>query len=264
VRLPSAARWLEAEFDWHAERVTEAALALGLDDRVPIACRGSAHPALLDHLARLIGARPGLAVLDGGCGLGGPMAWLAGRHGCTVVGVDLMRSAARGARRLFPGSSVLVASLTALPFPAGSFGAAWTLGSLSTIPETGRAARELRRVLAPGGRLAVYDFVATRAIPPGAPEANVFAPAGVLAAELTAAGLSVIASARAPALAAPPAAWREPMRAVEREIASHHGRDPRHRLEVAARASFDRLHASGCIAPWVLLVERPCPSRAAS
>ncbi len=260
MRLPGAARWLEAEFDWHAERVTEAALALGLDDRVPIACRGSAHPALLDHLARLIGARPGLAVLDGGCGLGGPMAWLADRHGCTVVGVDLMRSAARGARRLFPGSSVLVASLTALPFPAGSFGAAWTLGSLSTIPETGCAARELRRVLAPGGRLAVYDFVATRAIPPGAPEANVFAPPGVLSAELTAAGLSVIASARAPDLAAPPAAWREPMRAVEREIASHHGGDPRHLLEVAARASFDRLQASGCIAPWVLLVERPRPS----
>src|SRR6266536_5929199 len=54
------AQWLEAEFGWHAERVTEAGLALGLDDLVPIACRGSSHPALLDQLARLIGARPGL------------------------------------------------------------------------------------------------------------------------------------------------------------------------------------------------------------
>jgi SAM-dependent methyltransferase len=258
VRLPSAARWLEAEFGWHAERVTEAALALGLDDRIPIACRGSAQPALLDHLAGLIGAGPGLAVLDGGCGLGGPMAWLTGRHGCSVVGVDLMPSAARGARLLFPGSTVLVASLTALPFPAGAFGAAWTLGSLSTIRETGCAARELRRVLAPGGRLAVYDFVAARAIPPGAPEANVFAPPGALAGELAAAGLTVLASARAPAVGPPPAAWRDPMLAVEREIGSHHGEDPRHRLEVAARAAFDRLRASGCIVPWVLLVERPC------
>jgi SAM-dependent methyltransferase len=257
VRLPSAARWLEAEFGWHAERVTEAALALGLDDRIPIACRGSAQPDLLDHLAGLIGARPGLAVLDGGCGLGGPMAWLTSRHGCSVVGVDLMPSAARGARLLFPGSSVVVASLTALPFPAGAFGAAWTLGSLSTIRETGAAARQLRRVLAPGGRLAVYDFVAARTIPPGAPEANVFAPPDALAGELAAAGLKVLASSHAPTLGPPPAAWREAMLAVGREIASHHGRDPQYRLEVAAREAIDRLRGSGCIVPWVLLVERP-------
>src|SRR6266508_3672461 len=175
--MPHQARWLEAEFGWHAERVTEAGLALGLADLVPIACRGSSHPALLDHLARLIGARPGQTVLDGG----------------------------------------------------------WALGSLSTIPDLGEAARELRRVLAPGGCLAIYDFVAAGAIPADAPVANAFTPPGT-------------------------AAWREPILAVEREIAHCHGGDPRYQLEARERAAFGRLQLSGRIVPWLLLVERPCSS----
>jgi SAM-dependent methyltransferase len=256
--MPHQARWLEAEFGWHAERVTEAGLALGLADLVPIACRGSSHPALLDHLARLIGARPGLPVLDGGCGLGGPMAWLAREHGCSVVGVDLMASAVRGARRLFPSCDVLVASLTSLPFAGGAFQAAWALGSLSTIPDLEMAARELRRVLAPGGRLAVYDFVAATAIPPDAPVANAFTAPGALAGHLAGAGLTVVASGRAPSVGSPPDAWREPILAVEREIARRHGADPRCRLEAGERAAFCRLQLSGCIVPWLLLVERPC------
>jgi SAM-dependent methyltransferase len=258
--MPHRARWLEVEFGWHAERVTEAGLALGLSDLVPIACRGSSHPALLEHLARLIGARPGLAVLDGGCGLGGPMAWLAREHGCSVVGVDLMASAAGGARRLFPTSKVLVASLTALPFRAAAFEAAWALGSLSTIPELALAARELRRVLVPGGRLAVYDFVATTAIPSGGPVANAFTAPGALAGHLAAAGLTVLASGRAPSVGSPPDTWREPILAVEREIAQYHGWDPRFRIEAGERAAFGRLQLSGCIVPWLLLVERPCSS----
>jgi SAM-dependent methyltransferase len=258
--MPHQARWLEVEFGWHAERVTEAGLALGLDDLVPIACRGSSHPALLDHLARLIGARPGLQVLDGGCGLGGPMAWLAREHGCSVVGVDVMTSAIRGARRLFPSSKVLVGCLTALPFRGEAFEVAWALGSLSTIPDVGRAARELRRVLVPGGRLAVYDFVAASAIPSGAPLANAFTAPGALAGQLAAAGLTVLASSRAPDVGSPPDAWREPMLAVERQIADRHGGDPRYRLEADERAAFGRLQVSGCIQPWLLLAERPCSS----
>lgn len=251
------ARWLEAEFGWHAERVTEAGLALGLEDLVPIACRGSSHPALLDRLARLIGARPGLHVLDGGCGLGGPMAWLAREYGCSVVGVDIMASAVRGARRLFPSSKVLVGCMTALPFGADAFQAAWALGSVSTIPDVGLAARELRRVLAPGGRLAVYDFVAASAIPAGAPVANAFTAPAALAGQLAAAGLRVLASARAPDVGLAPAAWREPVLAVERQIAHRHGSDSRYRLEADQRAAFGRLQLSGCIVPWLLLAERP-------
>jgi SAM-dependent methyltransferase len=248
---------LDLEFGWHAERVAEAGVALGLCDSVPIACRGSGHPELLGHLAERIGARPGLRVLDGGSGLGGPMAWLARERGCEVVGVDLMEGAVRGARRLFPGSLVLVGSLTELPFAAGAFEAAWTIGSLSTIPDIYGAARELRRVLIPGARLAVYDFVAVAAVPAGAPVANAFLPPRALTERLSAAGLTVLASGGAPRVGPAPAGWREPALAVEREVALRHGRDPRYQLAVGERAAFGRLWTSGRIAPWLLVLERP-------
>ncbi len=248
---------LDLEFGWHAERVAEAGVALGLCDSVPIACRGSGHPWLLGHLAAQIGARPGMRVLDGGSGLGGPMAWLARERGCDVIGVDLMKGAVRGALRLFPQSMVLVGSLTELPFSTAAFEAAWTIGSLSTVPDTYAAACELRRVLVPGGRLAVYDYVAVAAAPFDAPVANVFLPPQVLAGRLRAAGLTVLTSGRAPRVGPAPAEWRASALAVEREIALRHGHDPRYQLAEHERAAFGRLCAGGQIAPWLLVLERP-------
>jgi hypothetical protein len=56
----------------------------------------------------------------------------------------------------------------------------------------------------------------------------------------------------------PPAAWRDSALAVEREVALRHGRDPRYQLAVRERAAFGRLRASSQIAPWLLVLERPC------
>src|SRR6266545_1914750 len=163
--------------------------------------------------------------------------------------------AAAGSAARWPGSPASTAaprsastSCRAPPAArAGAFQAAWALGSLSTIPDLGEAARELRRVLAPGGCLAIYDFVAAGAIPADAPVANAFTPPGTLAGQLADAGSA-------------PAAWREPILAVEREIAHCHGGDPRYQLEARERAAFGRLQLSGRIVPWLLLVERPCSS----
>ncbi len=247
---------LRAEFGWHAERVVEASAALRLRDPVPPACRGSGHPGLLSQFAGAIGARPGLCVLDAGCGLGGPMAWLAREHGCVVTGVDLLEPAVRGARQLFPDCRVVAACLTRLPFASASFEAAWTIGTLSTMRETAAAARELRRVLRPGGLLAIYDYVAAAPIDGDAPLANVFVRPQVLTRRAQRAGLAVLASGRPPEVGPIPAPWLEATAAVEAEIVRRHGHDPWCRRELRERAAFTRLRRSGRIIPWLLVLRR--------
>ncbi len=247
---------LRAEFGWHAERVVEASAALRLRDPVPPACRGSGHPDLLGQLARAIGAGPGLRVLDAGCGLGGPMAWLAREHGCAVTGVDLLEPAVRGARRLFSECTVVAACLTRLPFGSASFEAAWSIGTLSTMRDTALATRELRRVLRPGAPLAIYDYVAAAPIAGGAPLANVFVRPQVLIRRAQRAGLTVLASGRPPEVGPVPAPWLEATAAVEAEIVRRHRRDPWCRTELRERAAFTRLRRSGRIIPWLLLLRR--------
>ena len=256
VRVADDSVRLRAEFGWHAERVVEASVALRLPDPVPPACRGSGHPGLLQRLAEAIDARPGLRVLDAGCGIGGPMAWLAREYGCAVTGADLLEPAVRGARRLFPECQVVAACLTRLPFATASFEAAWTIGTLSTMRKTDLAARELRRVLRPGAPLAVYDYVAAGPITGKAPLANVFVRPQVLTRCCLDAGLTLLASDHAPDVGPIPAAWREATAAVEAEIIRRHGRDPWCRTELRERAAFTRLRQSGRIIPWLLLLRR--------
>jgi SAM-dependent methyltransferase len=256
VRVADDGERLRAEFSWHAERVVEASAALGLHDLVPPACRGSGHPGLLRQLAEAIGARPGLRVLDAGCGLGGPMAWLAREYGCSVTGVDLLEPAVRGARQLFPGCRVVAGCLTRLPFATASFEAAWTIGTFSTMRDIELAARELHRTLRPGTRLAVYDYVAAGPIAGEAPLANAFVRPQVLIRRVRRAGLTVLTSGRPPEVGPVPAAWQEATAAVEAEIVRRHGRDPWCRTELRERAAFTRLRRSGRIVPWLLVLRR--------
>lgn len=100
---------------------------------------------LLRHL------RPGLAVLDAGCGTGG-LLWFLHRRGFAVAGVDASAAAVETARRAVPDADLRVASIEALPFPDASFDAYLAIGSWE-YPEQGpdAAAREAARVLKPGG-----------------------------------------------------------------------------------------------------------------
>jgi len=50
-----------------------------------------AQEAKLDLVCRKLGLRPGMRVLDLGCGWGGFAAWAAEKYGCSVVGVTLSK-----------------------------------------------------------------------------------------------------------------------------------------------------------------------------
>lgn len=111
--------------------------------------------AVLEAIVRA-GELEGRRVLDVGCGTGRLAAALAGRS--RVAGVDPEPEMLEVARRRVPPEVELrQAAAEELPFGDGSFDAAvlWLVVHLLDRP---RALAELRRVLAPRGRLVVATF----------------------------------------------------------------------------------------------------------
>ena len=118
------------------------------------------------ELARRLDLKAGQRVLDVGCGIGGPSRYLAYAYGCQVTGLDLTEAYCEAARliagRLGLGGrlSYLQGDALSIPFPEGAFDAVWTQHAAMNIPDKGRLYGEIRRVLKPGGLLAVYDVLA--------------------------------------------------------------------------------------------------------
>ena len=99
-----------------------------------------------------------LRLLDFGCGPGSITAGLAG-HVATVVGVDSSPEAIGIARRdaAAPNVEYLVASVYDLPLPDDSFDVAYAHQVLQHLGDPTAALSEVRRVLVPGGLVAVRD-----------------------------------------------------------------------------------------------------------
>ena len=99
------------------------------------------------------GVRTGDRALDLGCGTGEFTAALA-QAGATVIGAEVARGAVARARARHPELDFrLVALAGPLPFADASFELVWTSEVIEHIADTARWLSEVRRVLAPGGRL---------------------------------------------------------------------------------------------------------------
>ncbi len=97
-------------------------------------------------------------------GWGGPSRYLAATYGCRVSrGGSERRNSSPRATGLTErvGLSEKVdfrqGSALALPFPDGSFDLAWSQNVAMNIQDRARYYAEMRRVLKPGGRLAIQD-----------------------------------------------------------------------------------------------------------
>jgi malonyl-CoA O-methyltransferase len=97
--------------------------------------------------------------LDVGAGTGALLAHLAAaRPGLAPAAVDLAPGMAAAARTRVPGALVAAADAEALPFRSGSFDLVVSTSALQWLERLEPAFREARRVLAPGGVLAVALF----------------------------------------------------------------------------------------------------------
>lgn len=116
--------------------------------------------ALARHVADAAQIGPGDEVVDVGCGYGATSRLLARERDARVTGLTLSAAqAAAGSRAAPPGVRLLVRDWLANDLAGASFDAAIAIESLSHMPDKPRAFAELARVLRPGGRVALVDWL---------------------------------------------------------------------------------------------------------
>lgn len=116
-----------------------------------------AAPELRQAIASLA-LRPGMRVLDAGCGSGEALAWWSSEIGPDgmVVGIDLALAHARAARAIAPpGASVVQANLAQLPLARASVDLVWSVNTLNHLRDPLDALQTLATLLRPGGRIAL-------------------------------------------------------------------------------------------------------------
>ena len=130
------------------------------------------HAQALENTNRVLADRIALRreerVLDAGCGVGGSSIWLARHRGVRVTGVTLVQHQAETARRaareagLASRVDFLVTDYTATPFLAATFDVVLAIETLCHAPEKRAFYQEVARLLRPGGRVVIAEYVRRR------------------------------------------------------------------------------------------------------
>ena len=107
--------------------------------------------------------QPGSRVLDACCGTG-DLALAAEREGGIVTGLDFSPRMLERARRKSSTVEWIEGDLLELPFAADAFDAATVGFGVRNVADLEAALAELRRVLRPGGRLAILEITQPRGV----------------------------------------------------------------------------------------------------
>jgi len=122
-------------------------------------------------LAKLAKLGKGMKALDLGCGLGGPARTLASEFGCNVTGIDLTEEYVQAAQLLSEhlGEDSQISfrqgNVLDIPFEDASFDVVMSQHVSMNIEDKTRMFSEVRRVLKPNGKLAIYEICAGPAGP---------------------------------------------------------------------------------------------------
>jgi tocopherol O-methyltransferase len=114
--------------------------------------------ALARYVADAAGLSAGASVVDVGCGYGAVARLLAREREASVVGLTLSAAQAAAAPAV-AGVSLLVRDWLANGLDGAAFDAAIAIESLSHMPDKPRAFAELGRVVRPGGRVVIVDWL---------------------------------------------------------------------------------------------------------
>ncbi len=147
---------------WRSEKA--GALHFGFYDQ-GIRNHVTALRRMTGFLASVVGITPEDRIMDAGCGIGGCVIRIAERFGCRATGVNItpfqVTAAREAARRAGVEDNVefVEADFTDTGLPAGSHTVVWALESVVHVDDKEAFVREAHRVLAPGGRLMIAEYL---------------------------------------------------------------------------------------------------------
>jgi SAM-dependent methyltransferase len=123
----------------------------------------SGPPEMVERIAETVRTGPDDVVVDIGAGLGGPARRLARLTGCRVFAVDALPEVLlHGKRRARAAAdeervTFVAGSAESLPLRSGVADQAWSLGVVAHIEDNEKFAKEVLRVLRPGGVLVLTE-----------------------------------------------------------------------------------------------------------
>ena len=117
-----------------------------------------------ENINELLDLKPGMTVLDAGCGQGVVGCYLAAKNDIQLTGITItpheVKSASNRAKEwgVAEKARFLLADYAKTPFEDATFDRIYTTESLSHAPDVNQVIKELARILKPGGKVVFAEY----------------------------------------------------------------------------------------------------------